>query len=78
MGEHIQLKAWLIAQPLGETESVDAHVVSSPFKPGTKSDQADQSNDPFASTEKQAEPENPIHKEGERRGASDDKAHETC
>ena len=33
MGQHIQLKPWLIAKPLGETESVDAHVVSSAFKP---------------------------------------------
>ena len=35
MGQHIQLKPWLIAKPLGETESVDAHVVSSAFEPGT-------------------------------------------
>ena len=35
MGQHIQLQAWIIAQTLGETESVDAHVVSSALKPRT-------------------------------------------
>ena len=35
MGQHIQLQPWLIAKPLGETESIDAHVVSSSLKPRT-------------------------------------------
>ncbi len=34
MGENIQLKPWLIAQPLRQTQSVHAHVVSSSFSSG--------------------------------------------
>ena len=34
MGENIQLKPWLIAQPLRQTQSVYAHVVSSSFGSG--------------------------------------------
>ena len=35
MGQNIQLKPWLIAQPLRQTETVHAHVVSGAFDPGT-------------------------------------------
>ena len=35
MGQNIQLKPWLIAQPLRQTETVHAHVVGSAFSPGT-------------------------------------------
>ena len=35
MGQNIQLKPWLIAQPLRQTETVHAHVVSGAFGPGT-------------------------------------------
>ena len=35
MGQNIQLKPWLIAQPLRQTETVHAHVVSGVFGPGT-------------------------------------------
>ena len=34
MGENVQLKPWLIAQPLRQTQSVYAHVVSSSFGSG--------------------------------------------
>ena len=34
MGQNIQLKPWLIAQPLRQTETVHAHVVSGAFGPG--------------------------------------------
>ena len=34
MGQNIQLKPWLIAQPLRQTETVHAHVVSGAFSPG--------------------------------------------
>ena len=34
MGQHIQLKPWLIAQPLRQTQSVHAHVVGSSFGSG--------------------------------------------
>ena len=34
MGENIQLKPWLIAQPLRQTETVHAHAVSGAFGPG--------------------------------------------
>jgi hypothetical protein len=34
MGQYIQLKPWLIAQPLRQTQSVYAHVVSSSFGSG--------------------------------------------
>ena len=34
MGQHIQLKSWLIAQTMGQTKSVDAHVVGSALGPG--------------------------------------------
>ena len=33
MGQNIQLQPWLIAQPLGEAEAVDAHVVGSSLTP---------------------------------------------
>ena len=33
MGQNIQLKPWLITQPLRQTETVHAHVVSSAFGP---------------------------------------------
>ena len=35
MGHNIQLKPWLIAQPLRQTETVHAHVVCGAFGPGT-------------------------------------------
>ena len=35
MGQNIQLKPWLIAQPLRQTETVHAHVVGGAFGPGT-------------------------------------------
>ena len=31
MGENVQLKPWLIAQPLRQTQSVHAHVVGGSF-----------------------------------------------
>ena len=34
MGQNIQLKPWLVAQPLRQAQAVDAHVVSSPLSPG--------------------------------------------
>ncbi len=34
MGQNIQLKPWLIAQPLRQTETVHAHVVSGTLEPG--------------------------------------------
>ena len=34
MVQNIQLKPWLIAQPLRQTETVHAHVVSGAFGPG--------------------------------------------
>ena len=34
MGQNIQLKPWLVAQPLRQTEAIHAHVVSSSFGPG--------------------------------------------
>ena len=34
MGENVLLKPWLIAQPLRQTQSVHAHVVSSSFGSG--------------------------------------------
>ena len=34
MGQNIQLKPWLIAQPLRQTETVHAHVVSGAYGPG--------------------------------------------
>ena len=33
MGQNIQLKPWLIAQPLRQTETVHAHVVSGTLEP---------------------------------------------
>ena len=35
MGQNIQLKPWLVAQPSRQAQSVDAHVVGSPLRPGT-------------------------------------------
>ena len=35
MGQDIQLKPWLIAKPLRQTETVHTHVVSGAFDPGT-------------------------------------------
>ena len=35
MCQNIQLKPWLIAQPLRQTETVHAHVVCGAFGPGT-------------------------------------------
>ena len=35
MGQNIQLKPWLVAQPLRQTETVHAHVVSGAFSPWT-------------------------------------------
>ena len=34
MGQNIQLKPWLIAQPLRQAETVHAHVVSGMLEPG--------------------------------------------
>jgi len=34
MGQNIQLKSWLVAQPLRQTETVHTHVVSGAFGPG--------------------------------------------
>ena len=56
MGQNIQLKPWLIAQPLRQTETVHAHVVervgpgATPLEPIDHNTQllADQSTDPCA------------------------------
>ena len=37
MGQHVQLKTWLIAQSLGQTESIHTHVVRGAFGPGATS-----------------------------------------
>ena len=35
MGQNIQLKPWLIAQPLRQAEAIHAHVVGGALDPGT-------------------------------------------